>query len=146
MSISPFKSPRNCRLLLLWSARIWATIILAFVGTFLLANIYGALVLGEKSESGFMRVEDILTFLCFPLGNLLGLALAYKWERLGGILATCSLVLPFVVQLILLSIDQEFTILELKGLLSKAGIFFFFIMPPGILYLIYGMLKRKTSV
>lgn len=107
-----------------WIARIWGTLILAFVLFFLIADIIG----GTESGGG-LRKDEILSFIFFPVSTLLGLAIALKWEGLGGLVATLGIIGLFIIRFDLIS-DVVFI----------AGI-----APPGILYLVYWFLSKNRS-
>ena len=141
MNTLEVKSQHNSRQTLLWIARIWASLIIAFVMTFVLAHTYGAIFEGQGSPNG-MTLQDALLFTCFPVSTLIGLTLAYKWELLGGTIATAALILMFTMQ-ITLDIMNGGTLPGLGEIVKQAGIFLFFIMPPGILYMIYGILQKR---
>jgi hypothetical protein len=104
-----------------WIARIWGTLILAFVLFFLITDLIG----GTESGGG-LRKDEILSFIFFPVSTLLGLAIALKWEGLGGLVATLGIIGLFVIRFDLIS-DVVFI----------AGI-----APPGILYLLYWFLSK----
>ena len=70
--------------LLLWTARILGSLILAFVLFFLVAHLFG----DEESNAGFSSTRDIISFAFFPIATVLGLALAWKWEGVGGGIST----------------------------------------------------------
>ena len=107
-----------------WIARIWGTLILAFVLFFLIADIIG----GSESGGG-LKKDEILSFIFFPISTLLGLAIALKWEGLGGLIATLGIAGLFMVRFDLIS---DFVFI--------AGI-----APPGILYLVYWFLSKDRS-
>ena len=120
--------------IVLWVARIWGGLISAFVLFMLTAHVYSVWVLNEPSGTGLKETRDLLTFLCFPVGTLLGLLLAYRYAALGGAITCLSLLLMFVI---ILSFDgiREFD--------QSAVIFLGGFMPPGILYIVYGMTNKE---
>lgn len=105
----------------LWSARILGAIIVAFVLFFLLARIFG-----NGEDGGPMSKEDMVTFTFFPLGLCIGLLLAYKWVGIGGLVATGSMVVLFILRTDLLASTYMLTIAF-----------------PGLLYLLHWWLKRR---
>ena len=107
-----------------WIARIWGTLILAFVLFFLIADI-----IGGTENGGGLKKDEILSFIFFPICTVLGLAIALKWEGLGGLIATLGITGLFIVRFDLIS---DFVFI--------AGI-----APPGILYLIYWFLSKDRS-
>jgi hypothetical protein len=107
-----------------WVARIWGTAVLAILLFFLIASIFGAEGLGA------FKPGDEITFLFFPISTIVGLALAWRWEGLGGLIATVGLMLLFVVRLDLVSTPT----------------FLLGIFPPGILYLLSWYFSKRTQV
>ncbi len=71
-----------------WTARIIGSLFLIFVLFFLLAYVFGE----NESGEGFRNLREIITFIFFPIGTTIGLALALKWDGLGGLLTTGSMV------------------------------------------------------
>ena len=111
--------------LLRWIALISGSLVLAFVAFMLGADLIGAMQ--EGRSWGHMDVSDTLQFLLFPIGLLVGLVLAYKWEMLGGAVTVMSM-----LTLCLLSTD----------LFRHA---FYLWALPGMLYMIHAWLMSKTS-
>ena len=70
---------------------------------FVLAHLFGE----DESGEGFRTAKEVITFLCFPIGTILGLALAWKWELLGGMITTGALLLTFLFMPELLSNDHQ---------------------------------------
>ena len=106
-----------------WIARIWGTTILAFVLFFLFADIFGS------EESGGIRdVKEAIVAISGIIA-IIGLAIALKWEGLGGLLTIIGLTGLFIVRFDLIS--NPYII---------AGI-----APPGILYLIYWYLTKGQT-
>lgn len=106
-----------------WIARIWGTTILAFVLFFLFANIFGS------EESGGIRdVKEAISAIS-GIFAIIGLAIALKWEGLGGLLTIIGLTGLFIVRFDLIS--NPYII---------GGI-----APPGILYLIYWYLTKGQT-
>lgn len=111
---------------LLWIARIWGSTILAFVFFFLVAYVFG----NEETSDNPISTRDKITFVFFPIGTIIGLAVALKWEGLGGFIASLSLMILFTIRF-----DLIYSI-----------IFPIVIFPPGLLYLLYWFLQRNWSV
>jgi hypothetical protein len=107
-----------------WIARIWGTTILAFVLFFLFADIFGS------EESGGIRdVKEAIVAISGIIA-IIGLAIALKWEGLGGLLTIIGLTGLFIVRFDLVS--NPYII---------GGI-----APPGVLYLIYWyLIKGQTE-
>lgn len=70
-----------------WTARIYGTLILAFLLFFVLAHLFG----NDESGAGFQSSKEIIAFTCFPIGAIVGLGLAWKWVRLGGLIVLASM-------------------------------------------------------
>lgn len=107
-----------------WTARITGSLLLAFVLFFLLAHIFG----DKEAPLKEMSVDDMMAFALFPLGFVVGLILAYKWEGLGGLISIGSMAVLFFVRSDLAS---QPVMLSLTL--------------PGLLYLSYWYLSRKES-
>lgn len=108
----------------LWIARIWGTLILVFVLYMLIAHLFDS---GKPIHTGLNSPKELLTFLCFPVLTLLGLAMAYKWEALGGLISSLALIFAMILN----------QVLDLK--------FFLLIFPPGFIYLIYWHFSKKEK-
>lgn len=80
--------------LILWSARIISSLILAFVLTFVIAHIFG----DDESGEGFRNTGEVMAFIFFPVSTIIGLMLAYKWEGIGGIVATIGILALFAIR------------------------------------------------
>ena len=78
---------------ILWIARGWGGIILAFVLFFLIAPIFG----NEEGRTGFTNTRDIITFILFPISTIIGLAIAYKWEGTGGLISSLAIVFAMLL-------------------------------------------------
>ena len=106
---------------ILWTARIMGSLFLAFVLFFLIAHIFGE----DETGEGFQSTAEVIMFICFPISTVIGLALALKWEGLGGVI-----VLIGMTGLLAMRPD----------LLSNP----YFIIPfvPGILYISYWLITR----
>jgi len=114
-----------------WIARIWGSLIVGFALIFLVAHIFGT----EESGAGFQDTLELITFICFPIGTVIGLLIAYKWERLGGLIACLGLIVGHVIILI----DGQF-----PNKFEDFNILILF-FPPGLLYLIYWFLSKKRN-
>ncbi|MCM8571124.1 hypothetical protein NE848_17140 [Gramella jeungdoensis] len=106
---------------ILWIARGWGGIILAFVLFFLIAHIFG----NEEGGTGFSDTRDIITFILFPVSTIIGLAIAYKWEGLGGLISSLAILIAMFIN----------EVIDFKFLLT--------IFPPGFLYLVYWFMERR---
>jgi len=108
-----------------WIARIWGTLILAFVLFFILAPIFG----GKESGEGLRNTSEVITFIFFPVSSVIGLSIALKWEELGGLITTVGIIGLLIMRFNLIS-----------ELYFIAGI-----APPGIIYLLYWLLSKGSS-
>ena len=109
-------------------ARIWGSIIVAFVLFFLIAHLFG----NEDSGKGLRDTKELITFIFFPVSTLVGLSIAYKWEGLGGLIASLGLITGPIV----------------TGQYPNRAedlIFVMIIYPPGFLYLIYWFKSKKVK-
>lgn len=104
-------------------ARIWGTLIIAFIMVFLIAHILENKPIGK----GLSNAKELVSFICFPLLTIIGLALAYRWEGRGGLITSLALTSAILVN----------NLFDLK--------FILLIFPPGILYLTYWYLSRKEK-
>lgn len=111
--------------IILWIARIWGALILAFLLFFVIAHIFG----DEDKVGGFLNTKETVTFIFFPICTVIGLCIALKHEGLGGLISTLGLIGLFVLRFDLLS----------------SPIFVGAIAPPGILYLIYWFISKSKS-
>jgi hypothetical protein len=110
---------------LAWTARLLGTTLLAF----LLFMLVGALTGDVSSPDGFRFRDgkDLLGFLLFPVGTIIGLLLAYRWPLFGGLLAVGA-----TTALVALRPD----LLQLT---------FLVMVMPGLLYTALGLLTRRRS-
>lgn len=126
---------------ILWIARIWGGLILAFVLFFLIAHILEAFNGETQNGGGFANIQEVIAFIGFPICTIIGLAIAYKREGLGGLIASLGLVLMLIVLTYFMPRPENTNILDF---IKKFSIFIFYIFPPGLLYLIYWFLNRKS--
>ena len=115
---------------ILWIARISNLIFLLFLVFMVGSHLYEALFgTGDSDGNGFNSVGEMLLFIfCFPVGTMVGLALAWKWEGIGGLIATGSIIGLFIVR---------------PGLSSNP--YFIGMGVCGLLFLIYWVLNRQAS-
>jgi hypothetical protein len=110
-----------------WIARIWGSISLAFlvfmVGAHLIATITGK---GEPIGK-FNSISEIASFFFFPLCTLIGLAIAWKWEGLGGLITIGGIICFHMIRP-----DLLFDLM-INGLAA-----------PGLLYLLYWLFTRTS--
>ena len=108
-----------------WIARIWGSLILAFVLLFVLGSIFGDEGLGLDNLSN----KDIITFIFFPVSSVIGLSIALKNEKIGGLITTLG-----VIGLLIIRSDLISYLYIMIG-----------IVPPGILYLVYWYLSKQRN-
>lgn len=65
-------------------ARIWVTISLAFLVFFVGAHLIDSLSGDGDPLGNFKSESEMISFAFFPLSLIIGLAIAWKWEGLGG--------------------------------------------------------------
>jgi hypothetical protein len=106
--------------LLRLSARILAVACLAILLLFLF---------GENLVWSKITAAQLLGFLFFPIGLIIGLILAWREELLGGAIAVGCIAAFYLVYGLMLN-----------GTLALGWWFIFFAIP-GILFLIYGVVK-----
>ena len=117
------KNQKKTANIIRWIARIWGTSILAFVLFFLFAHIFGT----EEGGNGFNNTS--ISFIFFPISSIIGLAIALKWEGLGGLITTVGIIGFFILRFDLIS----------------NPLFIYGITPPGILYLVYWYLSKGLA-
>jgi hypothetical protein len=81
-------------------ARMWGSLFLLFLLFMVGAHVIDAITGTEgASGKGFESVsETLLFFFCFPVGTMVGLALAWKWEGLGGVITVGGFIGLFVMR------------------------------------------------
>jgi hypothetical protein len=106
-------------------ARLLGTMLLAF----LLFMLVGTLTGDVSGADGFRFRDgrDLLGFLLFPVGTILGLVLAYRRPLLGGLLSVGA-----TIALVLVRPDLQ----QLP---------FLMIAVPGVLYILLGVGTRRRS-
>lgn len=110
--------------LILWPARITAGAVLAFVLYMVVGNFLG----GDIESNGFQSTKEVLMFICFPITTCIGLFMAFRWEGLGGLIATLSL-----LGLGILDSDVFF----------GSSPFFIIFSIPGVLFVLYWAINRN---
>lgn len=89
------------------------------------------LTLFLPGEQGHPSMQDWLLIAFFPLGVVAGLAVAWRWELVGGLISLASLSVFIVL------------IASLRGLSSGLWIFAAFAVP-GILFVMAGSSRRAA--
>lgn len=111
-----------------WIARAWSIIALLFLLIFVGAHIV-EIIQDGRSISGELTRDELVSFVFFPAGMMISLALVQFKHRLGGYLC------------ILCTIG--FLITRPEMVTSPMIYFFGF---PGVLFLIYSYLKPENEV
>ena len=112
-------------IILLWSARITGTLILAFLLFMVFAHVFGE----SHSGEGFRDWKEIAAFICFPISSIIGLGMALKWEGIGGIVTIIGM-----ITLIILRPDILVAFLVLTPIV------------PGFLYAFYWAYTRELRL
>lgn len=111
--------------LLRWTARITGTLLLLF----LIYMFVGHLVGDANGPNGmsFRGSGEFFTFLLFPVCSIIGLALAYKYELLGGGLSVLSLI-------VLVALRPDLMQMPFVSLIT-----------PGALYVLYALTLKRIQ-
>jgi len=79
--------------ILLWTARIWGAISLVFLLFMVGAHFIEALFVSkEPIGEGFNSTSEMISFLFFPISIMVGLGIAFKWYRIGGLITTIGII------------------------------------------------------
>jgi hypothetical protein len=120
-------SPITNQLVLLcalrWSARVLGTLAMGVVLLF---------AFGEGLNLSHFTARELVLFLFFPLGVCLGLALAWRWEGLGGGIAVASIAAFYLVH-------------RLTSSGFPRGFAFAAFAAPGFLFLLCWLWTRLTA-
>ena len=103
-------------------ARLLGTLELVFLLVFLIADLIGQEMI---SSEGFSDTLEMISFLMFPSATIIGLLVAYKWPGWGGLISTLGFIGLSIIR---------------TDLIAEPTIMIMAI--PGILYLIYWIVKR----
>ena len=108
----------------LWTARITGTLLLAFLLFMLIGHLTG----NANGPNGmtFSSTSDIVGCVLFPVGSIIGLALAYKWKLLDGTIAVVSMAALFALRPDLF------------------GFYFIVLSLPAVLYMLSGWLQLQS--
>jgi hypothetical protein len=89
-------------------------------------------VIGEPSGLSSIRSDELIGLFFFPCGLIVGLALAWYRELLGGLIAVGSVVCFYVIY---------------EGLLHGGwpGWWFIVFAAPGVLHLLHGMFSQRSK-
>lgn len=129
-------------------ARIWAIIILMIAIIFLVGYIYNWVTLKTADPYQVEEAHPPLVFL-----GIIGLAIALKREKIGGIITVLAGILHLGEEIYLWIFNSEVPRLITFVFADELNystqyyltpyIVVLFIMVPGILFIIYSFLKRK---
>ena len=122
------KNKKQIARIVLIIARVWGSISLAFLLFMVGAHLIGALSGSGEGGNGFQSTNDVLSFIFFPVSIMVGLALALKWEGLGGIITFAGIICFHVLRP-----DLIFNPM-IDGLAF-----------PGLLFILYWVLARKSD-
>ena len=121
-------SPLDARPILLgvlrWSARVLSILVLAAVCLF---------AIGEGRNRSHLTPRESALFLFFPFGVCLGMAVAWRWEALGGGITVASLAAFYLVHRL---VSSHF----------PGGLAFVVMASPGFLFLLCWLWTRWLSL
>ena len=114
-----------------WIARIWGILILAYALTLVIGYTSNWITTGTADP---YQVENISPVEALPpigiLISALGLGIAWRWERLGGLIAVIFQFAVLLLLLIINPITENFPRSAIPYLLVLI------VLPPGILFLV----------
>ena len=110
-----------------WIARIWSILSIGFI----LVMFVGA-GLSEGVDLARFSTRDVIGLAFFPLGVCVGLVLAWRRERLGGLIAVGSLMAFYLVMYLW---DRRF----------PRGPFFALVAAPGLLFALCSVLGSPRA-
>jgi hypothetical protein len=113
---NPLRKPEKVTLAIRWAARVWS---IASIGFVLLIAV-GEVLYPHAPPPATLR--DWAGLFLFPFGTCLGLMLAWRWEGLGGAIATGSLLGFYLV-------------MWMRDGRLPGGPYFVLVAAPGILFL-----------
>ena len=108
--------------IILWSARILATLVLGFLLFMTFAHVFNP----EENGLGLITIKDKLSFIFFPLSTIIGLLLAYKFKGLGGMITVGGLICLHIMRPDLAS----------SFIINALAI-------PGLLYIVYSVWSKN---
>lgn len=110
-------------------ARIWSILSSGFLIFMLVGHLVGEIQGSADGVSeAFKTSREFLMFICFPVSTIVGLAVAWRWEGLGGFITVLGMLGLFILR----------PDLALQPL--------FLILPgPGLLFLVYGIISRRPA-
>ncbi len=120
-------------------ARIWSFPIIVYALLMLTGYAWNWVTIGTADPyavEGYPPIEALPPILMFL--SVLGLGIAWRWERLGGAISLLFLLATLVSLVSQGPTAQDFYRLAIPFLMSLV------IAIPGILFLVYGWRSRKT--
>ena len=133
---SPAEAPKWLRLV----ARIWSAPVILVTFFIAIGNIWSWL---SNAPADPYAVEKATFVETLPptlmLLSAIGLALAWRWEKFGGVLSLIFTVGVFVALLLERGISGDISYILVPYLLALI------ILVPGILFTIYGFRKKKPG-
>jgi len=106
-----------------WAARSWGVLAIAIVLV---------IALGEGMNPARFSASEMALFAFFPLGVCIGMAVAWRWERLGGCITVASLCAFYLVHRFFSSHFPH-------------GLAFLALSAPGFLFVICGTWNRLAK-
>lgn len=88
----------------------------------------GAHIINPEPEGVGLQGKEIFMFACFPIGVVLGLLLAWKWELIGGVMTIASLIILHTIA----GFEAEFNLL-IHGMAV-----------PAIFFILASVMSKKT--
>ena len=125
---SIMKNKKQIARIVLFIARFWGSISLAFLLFMVGAHLIGAFTGSEENGSGFQSTSEVFSFMFFPVSIMIGLALSLKWEGLGGLITIAGIICFHVLRPDLIFDPM------IDGLAF-----------PGFLFMIYWVLVRNSG-
>jgi hypothetical protein len=119
----PMISPPLLLCVLRWSARALSILVLGVVIIF---------AFGEGLNLSRFTARELVLFVFFPTGVCLGMALAWRWEGLGGAITIASLVAFYLVH-------------RLTSSGFPRGLAFVAMAAPGFLFLLCWLWTRSAA-
>ena len=124
-----------------WIARIWSVPIIVFALLFLVGTAWNLATTGvadPHAVEGYPWTEALPPIFLFL--SILGLGIAWRWERLGGTIAIVFQLAVILVLLIQRPITQDFPRLAVPYLLSMI------VAIPGVLFLACWRRSKRAAI
>jgi hypothetical protein len=117
------KNKKQIATIIRWIARIWGSLSLIIMIFFVCAHLYGSIT-GKGESLGQMSIS----FLFFPISTIIGLAIAWKRDGLGGLITICGIIGFHIIRPDLL----------LNLMIDGLAV-------PGLFFIIYWLLTRSPG-